>query len=562
MPRLNRATDVKAAKQKTIFCFPRVAFSGAPGVMPFDHSPRSSLTEFQMPSARTEGKTSRAEKWNTLLRERFDPAQTLVGFYIGRPVAGQDEWMNPLARELRRRGYATVGLLADAAIGAARLDGTDLTLELERGHLPKLSRVQLFIVSDMEGGAANFPPLSRVLACAHGCIWTPCTNLASSMAFPAWFDGYAVSFPLDASRERIQKLWTGFVPPSGCKRPSPHFHILGSGYPRSAALSRKLAELEGRGERDAILYAPIQADSRPSAGGCRLERYGKRIVSCLLDSFPRLQLIFRPSPGDLGHPQVQALLTAFAHEPRFVLDADPQRAPAFSRAAVLVTDLSHIANSFAFTTLRPAVSFQPWEYVHGNEALSPLPTGFCARTYQALIQAVREGLESPGPCREHIRQQRDQGMLPVETGLEDLAEQLDDFLHDRPRPGWISIARNTAVPARTEAELALTILSLSNPSYRYPFALRSVGFQPRSLFLTAFALHLGICYEPDQPVPGRLAASARRWLQEPPPVGEPPLFRDLSPEIPRKLYGLAQIKAFRERDLKLADMAENLKNLL
>lgn len=519
--------------------------------------------EFQMPSAPIEESAPCAEKCNTLLGERFDPAQTLVAFYISNPVVSQDEWMNPLALELRRRGYATVGLLADKAVGAARLDGTELALKVERNAVPKLSRVQLFIVSDMEGGATNFPPESRVLACAHGCIWTPCTDLASSMAFPAWFDGYLVSCPLNASRKGIQKLWTGFVPPSGCKRPSPHFHILASGYPRSAALYHKLADLEGRRERDAILYAPIYADYRPSAGGCRLERFGKRIVRCRLDSFPRLQLIFRPTPGDLGHPQVQALLTAFAHEPRFELDAEPQRAPAFSRAAVLVTDLSHIANSFAFTTLRPAVSFRPWQYRREREALSALPSGFCARTYQALIQAVRAGLDSPAQCREHIRLQRDQGMLPVETGLEDLAEQLEDFLLDRPRPEWIGIARNAAVPARTEAELTGTILGLSNASYRYPFALRSWEFQPHSLFLTAFALHMGLCHEMDQAMPGRLLASARQWLHEPPPAGDDSLlFRDLSPEIPRRLYGLAQLKAFGEKDLDLAEMAENLKILL
>ncbi|WP_165174587.1 hypothetical protein [Desulfovibrio sp. ZJ369] len=515
-----------------------------------------------MSSAPTEESALRGQEYNTLLCERFDPAQTLVGFYISVTNASQDEWMNPLALELRRRGYAVVGLLAREAVGAARLDGTELTLELARGSVAALSRVQLFIVSDLEGGT-DFPPRSRVLACAHGCVWCcGSTNFVSVVSHQAYFDGYLTSCPLTQStREQVQALWTGFVPPSACKRPSPHFYILASGYPRSAVLYHKLAELEGRVERDAILYAPISVDHHPSAGGCLLERYGKRIVRCLLDSFPHLRLIFRPYRTDLEHPQVQALLAAFAHEPRFELDTDPQRAPAFSRAAVLVTDFSHIANSFAFTTLRPAVRFQPWEYVRNRRTLDTLPTGFCARTYQALIRAVREGLESPGPCREHIRQQREQGMLPVESGLQDLAEQLDDFLRDRPRPEWISIERNNPSLTLGEAGIVKTMLSL--PRYWETIASVALRFFPESLFLTAFSLHMGLRLIPDQAVPARLLASARRLLQEPPPIGDDPLlFRDVSPEIPRKLYGLAQLKAFREHDLDLAGMAENLKTLL
>ncbi|WP_165064760.1 hypothetical protein [Desulfovibrio sp. ZJ200] len=514
-----------------------------------------------MSSAPTEESALRGQEYNTLLCERFDPAQTLVGFYIGNTQVSQDEWMNPLALELRRRGYAVVGLLAREAVGAARLDGTELTLELARGSVAALSRVQLFIVSDMEGVATDFPPRSRVLACAHGCSWSCSTNFVDAVYHQAYFDGYLTSCSLTQStREQVQALWTGIVPPSGCKRPSPHFYILASGYPRSAVLYHKLAELEGRVERDAILYAPILADYRPSAGGCRLERYGKRIVRCLLDSFPHLQLIFRPYRTDLEHPQVQALLAAFAHEPRFELDTDPQRAPAFSRAAVLVTDFSHIANSFAFTTLRPAVSFQPWEYVRSRRTLDTLPTGFCARTYQALIRAVRMGLESPGPCREHIRRQRERGMLPVESGLQDLAEQLDDFLRDRPRPEWISIERNNPSLTLGEAGIVRTILSL--PHCWEKIASAALHFFPESLFLTAFSLHMGLRLMPDQAVPARLLASARRGLQEPPIGDDPLLFRDVSPEIPRKLYGLAQLKAFRENDLELAGMAENLKTLL
>lgn len=502
------------------------------------------------------------EECEALLRQRFGPAQTLVGFYISNPVVSQDEWMNPLALEVRRRGYAAVGLLAGAAVGAARLDGTELTLNVERGAVPKLRRVQLFIVSDMEGTGTDFPPESRVLACAHGCSWARSTNFVSALRHQAYFDGFLTSCPLTrATRERVLALWTGFMPPRACKRPHPHFHILASGYPRSAALYRKLSELKGRCERDAILYAPIQADYHLSAGGCRLARYGKRIVRCLLDSFPHLRVIFRPYRRDLEHPQAQALLAAFAHEPRFELDAEPQRVHAFSRAAVLVTDLSHIANSFAFTTLRPAVKFQPWEYRRERPALTLTPNGYCAHTYQALIRAVREGLESPEECREHIRRHRDQGMLPVETGLQDLAEQLDDFLQDRPRPEWISIERNNPALALGEAGIVKTILGL--PEYWEKIASTARAFFPESLFLTAFFLHMGIRHTPDQAVPGRLLASALRWLQEPPQVeGEPLLFRDLCPEIPRRLYGLAQLKAFAEKDQQVIAMAENLKILL
>lgn len=138
-------------------------------------------------------------------------------------------------------------------------------------------------------------------------------------------------------------------------------------------LDRNLAALAGDpGPRDAILYAPtLSLADYDHAELVTSVRQGPGVLQALLEAAPEREVIFRPHPADLrlydlGRRDARRepfgrMLEMCRDNDRLHLDDQGDYLASYRRAALLVSDTSSTAFTFAFSTGRPVVFFSPRE---------------------------------------------------------------------------------------------------------------------------------------------------------------------------------------------------------
>lgn len=413
------------------------------------------------------------------------PASRLVvAIYVRIFATSQDQWLNALAGRLKRRGFLTVGIVDPTACQHVDLSEADVTAIVPAKDIATLGRINVFVISDHDGGV-KYPDTAKVLACCHAFTAYSGNDCLSKLEMPVYVDGWLSSFPFsDGTRQKTADLWTGFHRPDLCRRKSEKFYLIPSGYPRMGLLTEKLTQTQVK--PDSIVYAPVGISSYPDRGDERIKEHGAKIIQTVLDNFPDKNLIFRPYRNDLENETVKKICSLFATEKRFILDANNDKVFSFSHGEVLITDYSHISISFAFCTLRPSVLFRPWDsrIPEKSECLE----GFLAQTYIGLVSAIKESLSEREGIALRIKKKREKSVMPFENALDDLADLIPDFYHDRPRPEWIPIERNNPHLLQTEEEIVKKLSETSSPSN---LAAAFVFRNPSSPLLAAHALEIG-----------------------------------------------------------------------
>lgn len=108
---------------------------------------------------------------------------------------------------------------------------------------------------------------------------------------------------------------------------------------------------------DSIIYAPTVCGDEFEKY-VSLPKHGEKIVGALLEKFPDYKIIFRPHPHTVDTDYTKKIVKRFADEINFVFDSNPSfYMDNYCRSAVMVSDMSGTAFTFAFTTLRPVVFF-------------------------------------------------------------------------------------------------------------------------------------------------------------------------------------------------------------
>ena len=441
---------------------------------------------------------------NARIRELFN-GKTVVAFYICHTDVVPDEWMVALGQELRQRGYGTVSLLAGDAVGVMNLDGLGHVFQVRPEEVETLDSIACFIVTDCEGFIDNtnfekpmrYPKTSRVLAIVHSCSpGDPGAFLQGAISTRS-FDGLIVGFPFAPREGEIKDLWDNFSPPARLLRPSADFYLMGYGYPKLCLMRRRsLAKRREAVRAECICYAPTGIQYTPYLGGKRLQKHGKRILRSLLAAFPEHTIIFRPAPINRDEDTVRDIIDAFAHEPRLAVDTRTSYLDTFARTRVMITDLAHIAGTFCAVTHRPAIYFQPWMTASNPHGNSPLST---VTTFSELISAIKHAMAHTYAEEEMERFLISSGYLPFTHALEDLANDLADFIDGRPRPDWLVIRRDTNSPGASAAKIMETILQEYKGVQLYHAVLYADYFQSRPL--AVFATHLYRQRSPDIPIP-------------------------------------------------------------
>jgi len=170
---------------------------------------------------------------------------------------------------------------------------------------------------------------------------------------------------------------------------------------------------------DSIIYAPTVCGDE-FENYVSLPKYGEQIVGALLDNFPDYRIIFRPHPHTLDTEYVANIEKRFRDNERFDLDSNASfYMRNYCRSAVMVTDMSGTAFTYAFTTLRPVIFFSHKEdtvekafnkvkYFQDREKI-----GHIATSIDELVEKTALALDEREECAGRIREFRDSEIYNV-----------------------------------------------------------------------------------------------------------------------------------------------------
>lgn len=389
---------------------------------------------------------------DAILQEAKAKGKKTVAFFSSTTAMTIWSWAIPVIPTLQADGFFVVALATYDFPEAARA-GLPF-YQVDKEELDKIENLDGMVMSDFDHG--NFPPRARILAVEHAYSYARCWNHLPCIRTQLWYDGYLTNVPL--APEIICDLWHNIPLPQKGTRASSRFDVISCGNLNAAALQKRLAQEQRI--PDAICYAPAGAGMRMDEGGDRIKIYGRKIIRALLSCFPEYKTIFRVAPYQEADDESLKIAAEFASNPNFILDTSKDKFETFARSAAIVTDISHIMNSFSFATMRPTVAFRPWLKGKG---LLIAPFGAVASSYSHLTMALKKLLGAQSGTEEMIRKGRDYASMPVETAFEDFSRLLRRFIDDEPLANcqnWANIKRDIHTDEYDELDALFRLFSL------------------------------------------------------------------------------------------------------
>jgi CDP-glycerol glycerophosphotransferase (TagB/SpsB family) len=231
--------------------------------------------------------------------------------------------------------------------------------------------------------------------------------------------------------------------------------LIPGGYPKMDASLRQATNL--RAPEKVITYAPTpNKDDEDETGWKKFMSVnvaGPAIVARLAQDFPDYQIVYKPYAEERPDT-VRAVTEAGRRFPNFTVDhCGSQYQALYARTALLVSDISSTAYTFAFTTLRPVLFFSPNEaelqaYARqlGGDPYcdSRMRVGAIATRIEELSEKVRGLLANAQAVRASIGRLRDDTMFQVGRSAAYLVEQMPFILEGRRHPDWCYYAEPAA----------------------------------------------------------------------------------------------------------------------
>jgi len=193
---------------------------------------------------------------------------------------------------------------------------------------------------------------------------------------------------------------------------------------------------------DSIIYAPTVTNDN-FAEYVSVPKYGAKIVKALLEGFGDYRIIFRPHPHTLDTDDVRKIAERFSDSDRFVFDSNASfYNDNYCRSAVMVTDMSGTAFTYAFMTLRPVVFFSHREkdvaeafgnvkYFEDRERL-----GYIAKNADELKQEVARALRNAGRFARRIRKFRSEVVFNIGRAEDYFAENFHCIAEGHRHEDW------------------------------------------------------------------------------------------------------------------------------
>lgn len=325
-------------------------------------------------------------------------AKGRIAFYC--PSRAYRQTFGDADMRLREKGMRVVKLFSEFADD--KYEQSEGAFFASDVVLQKLTKLDIMFLSTL----IDFPtPFRRILS-VHDIFDSPLGDEAEFRRMARNCDGFFM--PSTLGVESIQRVFGPIAKPDDPAAGGKRYVIIRGGYSR---LDQNIAYFKQHAvEEKTIIYAPTAA--LPAFGRyVSMPHWAEPIVEMLMERFPDYRVIFRPHPHTFvhgwGNEAVQKILARYGSDPRFQLDTQgTDYMASYSRAALMISDTSGTAYTYAFTTGRPVVFFSPFD--EEARAMNPGVRYFEFRESVGLVAYDIDGLQSQVNAalnnRERIRE--------------------------------------------------------------------------------------------------------------------------------------------------------------
>lgn len=209
-------------------------------------------------------------------------------------------------------------------------------------------------------------------------------------------------------------------------------------------------------EEKVLIHAPTVTDPDIEDYAC-LPKHSEKIIDTLLENFPDYKIIFRPHPHTLKAPAVSRIVDKHRDNPRFAFDNNASFYMSnYAKSALMVTDFSGTAFTYAFTTLRPVVffshnesafqkAFEEYHFVQDRHKV-----GTVAQNTEELVKNIKSLLKKNNGFKTKIIKYRDSLIYNLENSEDYFVENINFILNDQKHKEWIYLKVESTPPQLIE----------------------------------------------------------------------------------------------------------------
>lgn len=219
--------------------------------------------------------------------------------------------------------------------------------------------------------------------------------------------------------------------------------LVPSGYPKLDYNIERIAQLKNANEAPSILVYPTDYTIHP---GGMSPAVAHSVIDCLLRDFPNYQIIYRPHPNnDLAtSTELQTVVEALQSEPRFEFNSDMNYLALWARGSVMVTDFSGGAMTYACTTGRPTLFFNPLDRTAQRAERGGILTfmnelGVTVEGIKEIAPAIRDLLDPANGWTEKIDAFRSAAVYNPGGAAAYIANNIPQLLADETPAGWTEL---------------------------------------------------------------------------------------------------------------------------
>jgi len=369
--------------------------------------------------------TQLADLQKDRIRRRLDPDRKTIAIYFpGRAYRGN---VGNIASALRRRGYNTITFIGTVCDDRYE-EGDDV---FYGGHniISQMDFVDIFICPTLTDG---LPKRSTKVLFVHDIHDSPLGDEGEFLDLLRHFDYVFLPshYVVDAFRTMLSKIE---VPSRLC--------LIKGGYVK---LDRNIEYFRSAArDEKTLIYAPT-VTLPEFAATVSLPEYGDRIIDALLENFPNYKIIFRPHPHTMESDYVAHIRDKHGNNPRFIMDDDGSfYMENYSRAALMITDMSGTAFTYAFTTLRPVLFFSHNEagvkeqLGHVSYFKDRIRIGYVAEDIGEMTEKVRLLLKNRDEFTGKIKEFRDSLIYNIGKAEECFSDNISYIVEKREHPDWV-----------------------------------------------------------------------------------------------------------------------------
>jgi hypothetical protein len=363
------------------------------------------------------------------VRSRLDPDRKTIAIYY--PSCAYREQTGRLADELAKLKFNVVTL-----IGTVCNDRYEERRDVYYGGHNIISRMDFLDVILCSTLTYGLPESACKVLFVHDIHDSPIGDAQEFVGLLGEFD-YCF-LPSDAVIQLFRRLIQSVAPTGGR---SQQVCLIPGGYPKLDRLIRYCETQPEPGQT--LVYAPT-VTGLEFADVTSVAEHGDGIIRQLLAHFPNHEVVFRPHPHSREDEAVRRIRETYQSHPRFMYDGEASDTrQTYARAALMVSDLSGTAYTYALSTLRPVVFYSAREdeverrYGDLRYVQDRTRVGAVVRNVDDLVEAVEGLMRHPGEWSERIREYRKSLIYNLGSSERYFVESIENICGHRRRPEWV-----------------------------------------------------------------------------------------------------------------------------